>query len=250
MRRGGFITGLYLIALTVSVAAVWAQSSGQVYVQAFEDRNGNGIRDAGEPLLTGGVAVNLMNADGVIVASALLDDSPNAARGLVGFQQMRAGDYTIDVTSAEFAATTEDTFTVTVSDSGVPPVLEFGAQRALDEAALAEIAGGATDALTRDAQILQVALSGGGAALTMCGMVVLGLIIYFATLHRALNRARHAEARLTTATVRPVPTDTGEYPASSTARFRPPPEQPKRSTDEYQPKRATDEYQPFDDDEY
>lgn len=232
---------LGLVAALLMAVTAAAQSSGQVYIRAFEDRNGNGVRDEGEFVLTRGIAVNLLNQDGVVVASALLDDSPNAANGLVGFLQMRAGDYTIEVTSAEYTPTTDSTFTVTVSDTGLPPVLEYGAQLSLDSALPTTDAEAVTPLTTREDQIIQVALASGGALTVMCGMVFLGLLIYLLTLRRAMNRARRADAaRATTMTMEPVaagtgqypaaratgshpPTATGQYPASSTERFRPPP---------------------------
>jgi hypothetical protein len=71
--------------LVLVILFVWAalpaaaQTGGQFCVRAFEDRNGSGARDGGEPLLTRGLAVNLLNAEGVTVASGLLESSPTAA---------------------------------------------------------------------------------------------------------------------------------------------------------------------------
>src|SRR5688500_4092395 len=112
--------------LLIAAQVALAQSGGQLWVRSFEDRNGNGVREPGEPFLTQGISVNLLNADGVIIASALLDESPNAAQGLVGFQLLPPGQYSVSVTSADYTATAQETFTTTVSDTGVPPVLEFG----------------------------------------------------------------------------------------------------------------------------
>jgi hypothetical protein len=254
MMRGIRVAFLLMI---ISGGAAAAQSSGQVYVQAFEDRDGSGTRDAGEPQLTGGIAVNLLNADGVIVASALLDESPNAARGLVGFQQMRPGDYTIEVLSAQYTATTPDTFTVTVSDSGVPEVLFFGAQPAFDAAA--PLPAEETSALPFeiagvDSGVVQIASAGVSSLVVICGMAVLGFVIYLLTLHRALSRAIKADARLTTTTgMRPVSTtSTGRYPVqkkTATGQFRPPNEAdapfrpPQQSTGQFRPPNTTDDEQ-------
>ena len=61
---------LMIALLAVLVLPVLAQDSGgQFWVQAFEDRNGNGQHDPGEPFLTSGVSVDLLNADGVVMAS-------------------------------------------------------------------------------------------------------------------------------------------------------------------------------------
>ena len=123
LRRSLLIT----LLCSLCVGAALAQSGGQLWVRAFEDRNANGAREPGEPFLTRGIAVSLLNEEGVIIASALLDDSPNAAQGLVGFQLLPPGQYSVAVTSADYEATGETTFTTTVSDAGIPPVLEFGA---------------------------------------------------------------------------------------------------------------------------
>jgi hypothetical protein len=71
------------------------------FVRAFEDTNANGKLDAGEALLTRGINVNLLDAQNVTIASALLDQSPTAAQGVVCFQFLAAGQYTINI-SAEY----------------------------------------------------------------------------------------------------------------------------------------------------
>ena len=78
MQRLSF---LMLIAVLLTATGVSAQTGGQFCVRSFEDRNGNSTLDPGEPLLTSGISANLLNAESVIVASALLADSPTAAPG-------------------------------------------------------------------------------------------------------------------------------------------------------------------------
>lgn len=262
---------IILLIVLYSAGLAAAQSTGQVYVQTFEDRNGNGMRDAGEPQLTGGIAVNLLNADGIVVASALLDDSPNAARGLVGFQQMRPGDYSIEINSAQYTATTPTTFNITVNDSGVPEVLLFGAQPAL-AAADATPADAAAQGLPSeilgldmsgvDPQMMQIAAASIGTVTTLCGMIVLGFVLYLLTLHRAMNRALKADARSTTMGMRAVSTtSTGTFPTvqkktstgqqkpvkGSTGQFKPPSQAtgqfrpPKSSTEQFRPPNAADD---------
>ncbi len=83
-----------------------AQGNGQLCVRSFEDRNGNGQLDGGEPLLTRGVNVNLTNSSNITIASALLDQSPTAAQGVVCFPSLAPGQYTVTITSTEYTPTT------------------------------------------------------------------------------------------------------------------------------------------------
>src|SRR5690606_15345659 len=101
---------------------------GQFCVRSYEDRNANQTRDQGEPLLVAGIGADLLDESGIVVASALLADSPTAAQGIICFQFLPPGQYTIQVTSAEYRATTPETMTVTLVGGELPAVLEFGAQ--------------------------------------------------------------------------------------------------------------------------
>ena len=203
---------LLVVLALATYGVAQAQTGGQVWVRAFEDRNGNGQRDSGEPLLTRGVGVELLNADGIVIASALLDSSPNAAQGLVGFQQLPAGQYTLIVTGPEFKPTTQSKFTMTVSDSGVPAVLEFGGQRL---ALTSTQTTAASAPLGQQTQLIQVGLSALGAALVIVFMIVVGLFIYFAVLRGRMAKAKLADARTTgTGQLRQVrSTSTGEIKA-------------------------------------
>lgn len=184
-RRIGFL----LVTLLAAAGVVFAQESGgQLWVNVFEDRNGNGQRDGGEPLVTRGVSVNLLNPEGVVIASALLDDSPNAARGLIGFQRLPPGTYTVVVTSPDLTPTTPDTFTETIEAGGLPTVLNFGGQRTLTEASPVE---SAVDA-DRD-EIARIAIAGLGALIVMGTMTVLGLIVYALIVRRRVA----TDARMT-----------------------------------------------------
>ena len=123
-----------LLLLTMSSTAM-AQSGGQFCVRSFEDRNANGTIDAGEPLLTGGVSADLLNAENVVVASALLSESPTAAQGVICFQFLSPGQYTMIVTSADYAPTTPNTVTAAISEGTLPTVVEYGGQRMTVETA-------------------------------------------------------------------------------------------------------------------
>ncbi|MGV2435123.1 MAG UNVERIFIED_CONTAM: hypothetical protein LVT10_09825 [Anaerolineae bacterium] len=72
-----------------------AQTGGQFCVRSFEDRNANALIDADESVLTRGVAVELLNQYNIVIASALLDNSPNSTDGIICFQQLPRGQYSV-----------------------------------------------------------------------------------------------------------------------------------------------------------
>lgn len=153
-----------------------AQGDGQFCVRAFEDRNGNGGRDAGEPFLQGGVSAHLINASGVIVGTALLDDAPQEMRvsGVICFQSLEAGQYTIEVTSADYRATTPNTLTTAVNEGDIPALLEFGAQSVVAPLTRTTI----SDEPEPEAIVLRLAVSALGAAVAMVVMALIGVFIY------------------------------------------------------------------------
>lgn len=240
-RRLGFI--ILLVGILANVAL--AQSGGQLWVRSYEDRNGNGVRDAGEPLLTRGVSVDLLNADGIVIASALLSESPNAAQGLVGFQMLDPGQYSVRVSSPDYDATAGNEFTTTVNDSGVPPVIEFGATPI-------EVAPVAT--ADDDADASRPLLAIGAALVVMLIMALIGVMIYLLFFRPRLKQAQQLDRRTTTGSMRPVtgeyamPRGTGQYPRQTgtgefertgTGEFQRPgtapviPERPAPVVDEY-----------------
>jgi hypothetical protein len=149
-------------------------------VRAFEDTNANGKLDAGEALLTHGINVNLLDAQNVTIASALLDQSPTAAQGVVCFQFLAAGQYTIDISSAEYKATTPASITTSITDSGIPTVVEFGGQSVAAPANNANSNTSVTvPAATDDTdQLVRILISVAGALLVIIGMGILGVIVY------------------------------------------------------------------------
>src|SRR5664279_877527 len=120
---------LLLIALPV-LAQTSGDSGGQFWVQAFEDRNGNKLHDPGEPFLTHGVSVDLLNADGVVMASGTLDNAPFASQGFIGFLYLAPGKYSAVITSPDLTATTPDHVDVTITKGAAPVMVQFGAQQA------------------------------------------------------------------------------------------------------------------------
>ena len=170
---------------------VAAQDGGQLWVRLFQDNNANSQRDPGEPLLTRGAAVALQDADGVIIATGLLDESPNAAQGLIGFQGLPAATYTVIVTSADFAPTGDARFTRDVTGDGVPVVIEFGAQPISDPApAVPSVRGlfGLPIYLGERVQVARVATGLLGACVVAAFMTLLGMMTYWWVSRRARSK--------------------------------------------------------------
>lgn len=204
MRR----MGLIIIAVLVLIStAVQAQGGGQFCVRAFGDTNANGSLDAGEALLTRGINVNLLNAQNVTIASALLDQSPTAAQGVVCFQFLAAGQYTIDISSADYKATTPASITTTITDDGsLPTVVEFGGQPITAPAATTETAATVSTDDAQTQQLIRILVSAAGTLIVVLGMGILGVIVYLL----AFGRQPQPDPRRTTGTMRPVTvTDTG-----------------------------------------
>lgn len=219
-----FVLALALAALMLPAAA--QDSGGQFWVQAFEDRNGDGVHDPGEPFLTSGVSVDLLNADGVVMASGTLDDAPFANRGFIGFLYLAPGNYTAVIRSPELTATTSDRVAVTITDGGTPITAMYGALRTAP-AETTDSSGGAALALP-NSDLARVAVAGIGAIIVVGGMAALGVLIYLVVLR---GRAPVPVRRTTTGSMRPVRVDdvprktgelrrTGEAPPTDDANWR------------------------------
>ncbi len=204
-----FTVIVFLLVVAPGLAApAWAQqSSGQFWVQAFEDRNANGAHDPGEPFLTSGVSVDLLNAEGVVMASGTLDDAPFASQGYIGFLYLAPGNYTAVITSPELAPTTPERVEISITEAESLIRASYGAQRAADvEAAASEADSGL--ALVNP-QVARLALAGFGAMLVVGVMAVLGVLIYLVVLRR---RAPVEAKRTTTGSMRAVQVyDTEEH---------------------------------------
>ncbi|MBK9748338.1 MAG: hypothetical protein IPO91_16405 [Chloroflexi bacterium] len=197
-----------VIGLLVASAASAQEGGGQLWVNAFEDRDGDGARDPNEPFITRGVSVDLLDANGVVVASALLDESPNASRGLIGFQRLSPGTYTVIVTGADWTATTPDTFTQTIEADVMPTVLWYGAQRPVTSIATTTPGDPLAALNALDPQVLRLGVSLLGAVIVMGAFSVLGFLIYLLVYAR---RAPKPMKTTTTGSMRAVRTDeTGE----------------------------------------
>lgn len=188
MNRLGIILVIALLIVAGGVWSVGAQTSGgQFCVRSFEDSNGNGVLDPeNERLLTQGINIELLAASSnVVIGSALLADSPNASSGIVCFQNLPDGEYTVMMTSAEYQATTPAMFSAFVGSAAIPTVIEFGAQRIVGE-----VAQGGTSLSFQErmanmseeelqALILRVAISLAGAVLVMIFVLIIGFVIYY-----------------------------------------------------------------------
>lgn len=164
---------LLLILLTLSIS-VSAQATGQFCVRSFDDRNGNGMRDAGEITLQDGIVAELSDATGVVIASALLNDSPTASQGIICFESLEAGQYSIVVTSADYIATTPTTLTVSIQEGDLPSVMEFGAQGLNLQPQVDTVA----DVNNPEQQLEQVLIATLGALVAAIVMLILGILIY------------------------------------------------------------------------
>lgn len=205
MRRIGLLL-LFTFGFWVTAAA---QTGGQFCIKAFEDRNANGVQDVGEPVLSRGLSVNLLNTGGVVVQSATLESSQRAAFGEYCFQFLAAGQYSVVVTSSDFRATTPDTMTGAVSDSSAPVVMQFGGQRIATGPAITPV----TSAAQQQDQLAQVIIAVIGALFIVAVMGIVGVIVYALAFRGRLQAAAAADARRTTGSMQTVRiTDTGEYP--------------------------------------
>jgi hypothetical protein len=166
------------VLVTAGMAAL-AQSGGDFCVRAFEDLNGNGVRDtadstAFEPLLRAGIGADLLNEGGVVVGSALLADSPTADQGVICFQFLPDGQYTIQITSADYRATTPDTMTAAIRTGELPAVMELGVQSLLVAPSVVPDA----PAVNPNAQLERVLVAAAVALGVAVVMQLLGLVLY------------------------------------------------------------------------
>lgn len=184
MRRI-FLIPVVLLLTAGMAAAQTAGSGGQFCLRAYEDRNSSATLDSGEPFLTRGVSANLLNAENLVIASALMDDSPNAAQGVICFQFLEAGQYSLQVTSADYEAITPDTFTASISEGTMPTVVEYGARRFESPATTGSASSAAvTSPDTQRDTLGRIVLSGLGALVVMAGMVIFGALIYLVAFRR------------------------------------------------------------------
>ncbi len=200
----------------VPLVRAQTESDGQFCVRAFEDRNGNQQLDGGEPFMTRGVAAQLLDAGGVVVATAMIDDSPTAAQGVICFAGLAYGQYTILLTSPDYARTTSDSMTASINPGDLPTVFVYGAQHV---AAPAPDSAASQPILTpgeQTALLERVILAAGAALIVLVIMLALGVVIYFVAFRSRLQHAVpdvYMSPRVTTGSHPAVrASDSGEHP--------------------------------------
>lgn len=219
--------GILLVVMLVAGSAVLAQTGGQFCVRSFEDRNANGSIDADEAVLTRGVAVDLLNQYNIVIASALLDNSPNANDGIICFQQLPTGQYSVLITSAEYQPTTPSLVNRDITDSGFPTVVNFGGQQALSPATVTttEASPSWMDTLIPDFSdmnaeqqrtfILRLGLSLLCGVVAVVFMVLFGFIIYWVSVRQRQPRA----LQFNPASAQPIDPGSVEVNASQTQTY-------------------------------
>ena len=171
---------LFAGLLLAAIAATHAQGGGQFCLRSFEDRNGNSALDPGEPLQTAGVSAELRDAQGLVLASGMLDSSPTAAQGVICFQFLESGEYTLLASSSRSSAAGPVQFTRQVERDGPPVLVDFGARFA----PVAPPAAPARPANDMARLLPRLAVSLAGALLVTVAMLLLGVIIWFLALRR------------------------------------------------------------------
>jgi hypothetical protein len=123
-----------VFTIILAMTTLWAipthaqQGTGQFCVSAYEDDNGNMMRDPGEPLLQTGIIATLHDMRGVIINTATLEASPNREQGLVCFNNLPDGQYTLFVDSVIYRATTTENMIAQLNATSQLAVLEYGGQ--------------------------------------------------------------------------------------------------------------------------
>jgi hypothetical protein len=173
-----FVCGVLVVGLWLSTASAHAQdNNAQICVRLYEDRGERGVLDAGDPFITRDVGVNLANADGIIIQTALIDDAPQGSSGRVCFARLPAGQYTVSVVSAAYEPTTESVYVTSVGGSAMPLVFDVGMQRLMVELPPPTLAFGLSPSAVRFA-VERVFVAGVGSLVVVAIMAALGVILY------------------------------------------------------------------------
>lgn len=175
-----------LCLLVPNAGGLRAQETGQICVLSFDDRNQNGLRDASEPPITHGIGIHLLTPRSVTIDSMLLEESPDAARGLACFEGLPAGDYIALMTSADYIAMASSSFNAAVAPGAAPFRFDFGVKplTSADLTAAAAISAEAPN------QTLPGILFATAASIMVGGlMFIIGLLIYFAVFRPRLLAA-------------------------------------------------------------
>lgn len=176
-----------LCILCFALSTIQAQTTGMVCAMAFDDRDGSGSHDPGEPPITGGIGFSLQNEYAVTLETQLLEESEYAARGFVCFGGLEAGEYRIVMTSAQYQPTTATAFDAAVLPGEAPPRFDFGA-RPQNPGVVADAAGldQLDEAQLRSLGGIGLALAGGLAVAFV--LLLLGLLLYLGVFRRRSRR--------------------------------------------------------------
>ncbi len=168
------------VGVTIAQAAPTAQQgTGQICVLAFDDQNGNGVRDADESLLAG-VGFTLADANGVKGSYKSDGNSEPYC-----FGSLAAGAYTVQARGASgLEVTTPGQWAVSLANNAQFDVL-YGARKGDGETAKPATDGGEATAPTSASGMSTL----GRVVLGVLGLVVLGVagLLALTTLQRARN---------------------------------------------------------------
>ena len=208
MTRRWIAALLFILLLTTGLVA--AQNTGQLCINAFEDRNGNGQEDPNEPRISQFLEATLQNGDGVIINTQSMKHSPTAASGRLCFQRLEPGQYTISVRSAKYLPTTESQFITAVSGTGVAQNFTFGGQLIQSQAvpASSDDADLSLSAAEQEALVRRLVVAGIGAAVVLGAMAVVGAFLaFFVARSRPRPEVPFADERYTTGRFQPASDD-------------------------------------------
>jgi hypothetical protein len=223
--------------LLLGAGTAFAQeSSGQFCVRSYEDVNANGLFDTEtERLITRGVSVELLDSNGVVVGSAMLDKSPNASYGIICFYNLGQGEYSVLISSADYIATTDRLVTQTVNTTA-PTIIEFGARRmsSIETAGTANSTSPTPGTTTND-MMLRMGVSAAGAAVIMVLFMLTGFVV-FGLRSRKPQRKPVNFSDESVRTMEPVPpVSAQDTPSSPEQAYAPPFQEPPISDEDTNP---------------
>lgn len=170
---------LLIVVFAAVVSPAVAQTGGQICLSAFEDVNGNQLKDQGEAPITQDIVVTLADAQGIIVQSLLLDDSPLSSNGVVCFQSLPAGQYTLTASSANYDATTNTSFLTAVDATGNVQRFDYGGKLAISRSTAQPSNTGVMTPQRQSALIERILFSSIGALIAVAVLGFLGILVYW-----------------------------------------------------------------------
>ncbi|PJF29890.1 MAG: hypothetical protein CUN52_06085 [Phototrophicales bacterium] len=212
---GKWILFLIIVMATIIPVTHAQQGNSQFCVRAYEDDNGNMMRDPGEPLLQSGIIVSLHDMRGVVIGTATLENSPTREQGLVCFNNLPDGQYAIFVDSVQYRATTTENMIAQLSTTSQLAVLEYGGQNLQRNQTTSIAQNTAPTTFTPNWERVGVAAIWGSATAMIVGTI--GLLLYVLFI-RPYNRRVMRQRPLTPYNTPPVPNDYYQYQSPTTRR--------------------------------